>query len=210
MAQMYGHKWTSSHGEEIDPKNVWAAALRDLSESQIRAGLNSLAKSHFEWPPSVVEFRILCEKSTATYGDYPTREEAYALFCQTLAKPSYRRDWETVHPAIAWVYRKIGSFTANSIPDKYLRPLFFNYWPLAVKAWIAGEITELKKLPAPPPERPFQESDIAARDEGIRNLKELLEAKNEANEKIQNHEKKLLSDGYKALEEAKKLLNQQE
>ncbi len=60
MGSMYGHKWVSSYGEEVDPDKVWAACLRGISPEQIKFGLNQCAVLGLEWPPSAPEFRALC------------------------------------------------------------------------------------------------------------------------------------------------------
>ena len=60
MGQMYGHRWTSNFGDQVDPQNVWAACLRGITRDQIRRGLNRCAVLCLEWPPSAPEFRKLC------------------------------------------------------------------------------------------------------------------------------------------------------
>jgi len=60
MTEMYGHRWTSAFGDEIDPHNVWGAALRGLDETQIRHGLGQCVATGLDWPPSAPEFRSLC------------------------------------------------------------------------------------------------------------------------------------------------------
>ncbi len=61
MARLYGHKWTSSYGAQIDPGNIWAASLKGLTQEQIRAGFAFLVQQGYEWPPSAPEFRKLCD-----------------------------------------------------------------------------------------------------------------------------------------------------
>lgn len=60
MARMYGHKWSSAFGDEIDPGNVWAAVIDGLDEMQIRHGMRELVRQGYDWPPSAPEFRKLC------------------------------------------------------------------------------------------------------------------------------------------------------
>lgn len=57
---MYGHKWTSQFGDEIDPNNVWAASLRGIMPEMVRHGLNQCVLQALAWPPSAPEFRKLC------------------------------------------------------------------------------------------------------------------------------------------------------
>jgi hypothetical protein len=60
MASMYGHKWTSSYGAEIDPDRVWFASIYDLDDEKIKKGLRACLDNGLEWPPSAPEFRKLC------------------------------------------------------------------------------------------------------------------------------------------------------
>jgi len=60
MAAMYGHRWTSSFGDRVDPDRVWAATLAGLDEVQVRHGMRQCAELGLEWPPSAPEFRKLC------------------------------------------------------------------------------------------------------------------------------------------------------
>lgn len=60
MTRLFGHKWTSQFGDQIDPGNVWAASLKGLSKEQVKHGLNCLVLQGAEWPPSAPEFRKLC------------------------------------------------------------------------------------------------------------------------------------------------------
>ena len=60
MSSMFGHKWTSSYGDESDPDRVWYAILKDITWNQMKSGMDRLAKSGREWPPAAPEFRKLC------------------------------------------------------------------------------------------------------------------------------------------------------
>lgn len=60
MGSLYGHRWTSAYGAEVDPDHVWAATLTGITEQQIRYGLRQCVEQGFDWPPSAPEFRQLC------------------------------------------------------------------------------------------------------------------------------------------------------
>lgn len=60
MSSLYGHKWVSSYGAEVDPDRVWGATLSGLSEPQVRQGMRQCVDQALEWPPSAPEFRRLC------------------------------------------------------------------------------------------------------------------------------------------------------
>lgn len=60
MTSMYGHRWVSAYGDEVDPDGVWLATLRDISPLEIRKGFGALRESGGEWPPSAPQFRAMC------------------------------------------------------------------------------------------------------------------------------------------------------
>lgn len=60
MASMYGHRWTSAFGDEVDPDRVWQSTLKEITVDQIKHGMNRVAQSGSAWPPSAPEFRDMC------------------------------------------------------------------------------------------------------------------------------------------------------
>ena len=97
MASMFGHKWTSSYGMEVDPEKVWQASLKGISQDQIKKALNVLASRGDEWPPSAPEFRQLC-----LYGDSSTEQAAFQKMAERqnkerLALPKLKARKETAN-----------------------------------------------------------------------------------------------------------------
>jgi hypothetical protein len=63
MAEIYGHRWTSSYGESSDANGAagtWAKGLSGIDSMQIAAGLKSCIVSANPWPPTLPEFRAMC------------------------------------------------------------------------------------------------------------------------------------------------------
>lgn len=62
MAAIYGHRWTSSYGD--DPGSMagdtWAAGLSGLTGAQLARGLEACVASSDPWPPSLPDFRAMC------------------------------------------------------------------------------------------------------------------------------------------------------
>ena len=62
MAAIYGHKWTSSFGD--DPAGIagetWAVFLGDLTGRQLSEGFRACIASGEEWPPSLPQYRAWC------------------------------------------------------------------------------------------------------------------------------------------------------
>lgn len=62
MAEMYGHRWTSSFGVSADQEHSWAKILGGLTGRQLTAGLQQLLDraTEFDWPPPANVFRAMC------------------------------------------------------------------------------------------------------------------------------------------------------
>lgn len=73
----YGHKFESSHTSQeiIDIWcEEWLSGLIDIDSDIIKLALNE-CKMSLEWPPSLAEFRSLCEK----HMGIPSFEEAFQM-----------------------------------------------------------------------------------------------------------------------------------
>lgn len=82
MAEVYGHRWTSSFGAE--PNQAWIDALADMTTDDIRTGLVNLKSfaSDDGWPPNALQFRELC------------RPNASAAHTAYTPLPSPKSSWE--------------------------------------------------------------------------------------------------------------------
>lgn len=76
MGSMYGHRWTSSFGDSVDPDRVWAATLAGLDEAQVRHGMRQCVAQGHEWPPSAPEFRKLCTGTSDVSWEHKRVEAA--------------------------------------------------------------------------------------------------------------------------------------
>ena len=75
MAHIYGHKWTSAHGESGIEKNeltevarTWATGLRGVTGEQIAVGLRACIDRLDDWPPTLPEFKRLCLGKNNPFG----------------------------------------------------------------------------------------------------------------------------------------------
>lgn len=75
MTEMYGHRWTSSFGDNPNPDSAWATVLNGLTGQQLANGLAALVHkgTEFDWPPPANVFRALCLE---VHG-MPTDDEAW-------------------------------------------------------------------------------------------------------------------------------------
>lgn len=62
MADVYGHRWSSSYG--VDPAagagETWARGLAGLTPQQVGQGVDSCIASSDPWPPTLPAFRAMC------------------------------------------------------------------------------------------------------------------------------------------------------
>jgi hypothetical protein len=58
MTAIYGHRWTSQHGEADD--GTWRKGLADVDPNTVGQALRRLIDRHEGWPPTLPEFRMMC------------------------------------------------------------------------------------------------------------------------------------------------------
>lgn len=104
---MFGHKWVSSFGEDIDPDKVWLATLGGVSDEQVKAGLKRLADSGAEWPPSAPEFRNMC-LNDGQHWEHKAFDLIAAQTDAMLALPKPERNLNVGREALAEFKNKIG------------------------------------------------------------------------------------------------------
>lgn len=81
LTALYGHRWTSNYGPATDQEGnltqaalTWVRATSDLSDEQIRHGLNQLVRTGEEWPPPLPRFRRLCIQTSDAPRTYLGRD----------------------------------------------------------------------------------------------------------------------------------------
>ena len=140
MAAIYSHRWTSSYGEAIDADGrltdtgqCWADGLHDLSLADLKRGLHRCVHERADpWPPTLPEFRYLCQPTPEELG-LPTVEEAYRVAC--LQQP----DWLGVHPLVWHARLAVGVFELLSEPASRTRPRFEAVYQALVRRALVGE-----------------------------------------------------------------------
>lgn len=78
MGSMYGHRWTSAYGAEVDTDRVWAATLAGVTYPQIKHGLRQCVDQGLDWPPTAPEFRRLCIDGSDVAWEHRQQERANA------------------------------------------------------------------------------------------------------------------------------------
>lgn len=82
---MYGHRWTSSFGD--DPRGFagreWSSELLKFSRRQIDDALSACRRGSDGWPPSLPSFKMLClgiPKFTTLKADIGKRSSPFSRF----------------------------------------------------------------------------------------------------------------------------------
>ena len=140
LTQIYGHRWTSQFGDATDAEGrltgtarCWADGLGDLSPAALKRGLHRCVHERADpWPPTLPEFRQLCQPAPEELG-LPTVEEAYQVAC--LQKP----DWPGVHPIVWHARQAVGVFELISEPSSRTRPRFEAAYQALARRALAGE-----------------------------------------------------------------------
>lgn len=145
MAGLYGHKWVSSYGEEVDPMGIWRAALKGISFEQIKFGFNKLTMKGAAWPPGAPEFRSMCSIQADDIG-LPSEFDAQKAIRSIVMLPRDKPIPEQ-HPAIYYAYTLIGNFNARQMTTNQLEKAVKDSW---------GKVEELALSGFEFPEQPLQ------------------------------------------------------
>lgn len=133
MGSAFGNRWVSSYGE-TDYDGIWAMGLSGLTRDDLIRGVGKCVKAGMDWPPSLPEFRQLCEPDERDLG-LPTMEQAY--------NAAARRDW-SIHPAVYHAAKIVGVWDLEQKPEYITRPQFAKAWATVVERVRNGE-----QLPGP-------------------------------------------------------------
>lgn len=62
MAEIYGHRWSSSYGDDPagSAAQTWAKGMAGLTPQQVADGIGSSIACADPWPPTLPEFRLRC------------------------------------------------------------------------------------------------------------------------------------------------------
>lgn len=121
MTAMYGHKWTSVHGE-TDSQDIWGKVLHGINGQQIAAGMQACSVSQDPWPPSAPEFRALCEAGVSSLG-IPSVDAAWREAVEASSDPT---TWKFSHPIVQeaarltdWYSIRTGTPKAETVQNRF-------------------------------------------------------------------------------------------
>ena len=126
MAAMFGHRWTSSFGESIDPDGVWRRCLEGVDRFDLAYGLEAVAKSGAEWPPTAPQFREMCLQRNAC--GLPTADEAYFEALSYERQSPSDRDLATMSDAAYHTWRNMDLHNWRLMPmDRHAKAFKAEY-----------------------------------------------------------------------------------
>lgn len=121
MTDLYGHKWSSSHGER-DENGNWGKALSGITGRQMAEAARALTVSGDAWPPSAPEFRALCEGNNSGLG-IPDVYRAWTEACEASTDPT---KFKFSHPIVQecgrltdWYSIRGGVPTAETVQRRF-------------------------------------------------------------------------------------------
>jgi hypothetical protein len=115
MTHLYGHKWTSVHGETAydngrltEDAKTWASGLSGLSGDHVANGLRKCIDCGEAWPPGLPEFVAMCKgKAKNGFGmDYTP--ECYRDQPEVKALPIKKAQDEVKKSNMAEIKQKLG------------------------------------------------------------------------------------------------------
>lgn len=170
MGRLYGHRWSSAYSEDVDPGNVWAAALRGISRDQIRAGFSRLVSGNHAWPPTAIEFRSICEQ----YDGAPTVQSSKQEFMRLVGLAADKRRWSNHHPALYWIFQQIGGWEIGRMSSDAIERRFKDMWPVAMERHKAGQLAEPPEHQLEAKPREITQEDRAHGQSVLAGLKEMF------------------------------------
>ena len=89
MAEIFGHRWTSSFGES--PSKAWTDALRQMPNDDMARGVTYLTNGDSVWPPTLPEFKAVCRPPNVpaahkSFPSYKPHERNKDLAMKSLAE----------------------------------------------------------------------------------------------------------------------------
>jgi hypothetical protein len=170
MGSVYGHKWSSQYGEQID--STWRRAMQSLPLERLKMALARCAKRKDPWPPSLTEFVALAEVWPEEVGA-PDVDRAFDEACRAVYRYSDWHKWS--HRCVYWAAVWTGlSDLADRSTKVSVRKEFDRNYQKALDSFQDLEEPprgELKHMEPPPPDPTDEDFEavhqmIAAAKEG--------------------------------------------
>jgi hypothetical protein len=161
FASTYGEKFVKNHPTDQFVQlwwEEWSEGMAGIDPAHIKDAL-SYCRLNLEWPPSIAEFRRICEQASGV-----------PFFAQAM-QSAIRREFN--HPVIALAYEKVGSWAMRNDKEAELKSKFQAAYTEALnefrinpeKTWAQLEsLNEKIALPEPPPKIPSAEERMGFKE----------------------------------------------
>ncbi len=154
FASTYGEKFVRHHPNDQFVQlwwEEWSEGMAGINPNHIKDGL-SYCRLNLEWPPSIAEFRRICEQASGV----PTILEAM--------QSAIRREF--THPIVSMAYERVGSWAIKNDKQELFQRKFQEAYTASLnvfrlspdESWKQLEqFNEKLLLPEPPPKNPTQQ-----------------------------------------------------
>lgn len=151
FASTYGEKFVKNHPTDQFVQlwwEEWSEGMAGIDPKHIKEGL-SFCRLNLEWPPSIAEFRRICEQNAGV----PTVDDALQL--------AIRREF--THPIVSIAFDKVGSWAMKNDKAQELKGKFQIAYTYALNQFRVNpnetwkqleQFNEKLLLPEPPPKIP--------------------------------------------------------
>lgn len=159
FALLYGHKWVSIYPDQdvlFEAEKAWGEALAGFTLDDIKRGIDKAIDQHPSWPPTVGEFKKLCQFDCSELG-LPSLDQAWFEASSTDPRAKYSH-------GIVLAARNDGrcdAYTWRLLPTgkgmKLFEPIYTDY----VNRFKAGEAFDLPIMIEDKVGRPVTKSERA-------------------------------------------------
>lgn len=180
LGLLYGHKWVSIYPDQdvlVEAEKAWGEALAGFSLDDIKRGIDKSVDVYPSWPPTVGEFKKLCQVDPSSIG-LPSVETAFREVTSTTL-PFGETSKVYSHGLILAIINDdaIDTYNLSRMPSdksmKIFKPIYNKY----VSRAIAGEEFELPIMIENKVGRPVtKEERLEAHGKWFADLKGAIEA----------------------------------
>lgn len=171
MTAMFGSRWTSQYGSQIDPAKQWSKTLDGVTYAQMMQGVDVLRVSGAGWPPTAGEFRLMC-----LAPNFPTKEN---LVRETMAMLRAEIGKDDLSPEAYYLVTKhLDLWELRRLDVAKARSRIESAYDAVRRDVATGQYEELPRPPKiEPPKAPSYDEVLAAGavgEETLQSLKDLL------------------------------------
>ena len=165
---LYGHKWVSIYPDQdvlFEAEKAWGEALAGFSLDDIKRGIEKSIDQHPSWPPTVGEFKKLCQVDPESIG-LPSLANAFREVTNT--RREFGEDhWRYSHGIILAIIQdsEIDAYNLGRMTVEKSRKIFEPIYRKYIARALAGEVFEIPIMIADKTGRPVTKEERAEASE---------------------------------------------